>query len=222
MSRFILVAMMLAVTVAGCNRFPDNGLQISANLPPDESCVFSADQEERLLRGLYDIGYRNPTSGQPADYIIAPLVHSYLITNALEFQGEQNNLQIDNFDITLQLPDGSAPTLPEGLVNPYRVTTSAVLPATEAGGVAAAEVAAAIGIPASYQEALRAVAADTGFASVVLQIRAGGTTFGGFSQRSAPFFWPVDLCDGCLADCLAEDVGDSCLPGQDIWPYCPL
>ena len=216
MSRFILVAMMVAVTVAGCNRFPDNGLQIAANLPPNDSCVFTADQDVRLLRGGYDISYRNAISGEPSDYIIAPLLESYLISNALEFQAEQNNLQVDNFDITILLPDGSLPTLPDGLVNPYRVDTSAVLPANESEGGSSQEVAAAVGIPASYQDALR------GIPSVILSIRAGGTTFGGFSQRSAPFRWPVDLCEGCLTvdACTIEQFEDSCLPGQDVWLGC--
>jgi hypothetical protein len=215
MSRFILVAMVVAVTVAGCNRFPDNGLQIVANLPPDDSCVFTAEQDLRLLRGAYDISYRNPVSGEPRDYIIAPLLTSYLVSNALEFQGEQANLQVTNFDITILLPDGSMPPLPDGLVNPYRVDTSAVLPATE-GAEASQEVAAAIGIPASYQSAL------VGIPSVLLDIRAGGTTFGGFSQRSAPFRWPVDICEGCLTApvCTPEQAADSCLPGQDIWLGC--
>ena len=37
MSRIILMAMTLAVTVAGCNRFPDLSIQVTANLQPDES-----------------------------------------------------------------------------------------------------------------------------------------------------------------------------------------
>ena len=212
MSRFILVAMMVAVTVAGCNRFPDNGLQIAANLPPNDSCVFTAEQDVRLLRGGYDISYRNAISGEPSDYIIAPLLVSYLISNALEFQGEQNNLQVDNFDITILLPDGSAL---EGVVNPYRVDTTAILEVTE-GNSATQEVAAAIGIPASYQSAL------VGIPSVILSIRAGGTTFGGFSQRSAPFRWPVDICEGCftLPVCTPELFLEQCLPGQDGSPGC--
>jgi hypothetical protein len=181
----------------------------------------SADQDLRLFRGLYDISYRDPRDNTPRDYVIAVLLESYLISNALEFQSEQNNLQVDNFDITLLLPDGSVPTLPAGLVNPYRVDTSAVLPATEGSNIPT-EVAAGIGIPASYQDALRTIMAETGFSSVLLEIRAGGTTFGGFSQRSAPFRWPVDICEGCLELCLTEDSNDSCLPGQDIWPYCTI
>jgi len=146
---------MLAVTVAGCNRFPDNGLQIAANLPPDGSCLFSADQDLRLLRGLYDITY-------PRDYVIAPLLQSYLISNALEFQGEQNNLQVDNYEITILLPDDSVPVLPGGLPNPYTVDTSAVLAAITAGGTSSEEVGVATGIPASYKDALRAINAETG------------------------------------------------------------
>ena len=220
MRRSILVAMMLVVAVAGCDRFPDNGLQIAANLPPDSSCEVSADQDTRLLRGLYDLAFRN-AAGEPSDYFIAPLLESYLVSNALEFQAEQANIQVDNLDITLLLPDGSKPLLPEGLVNPYRVTTSAVIEANESSGGVSQEVAAAIGIPGSYQPVLQSLF-DSGQTSIILDIRAGGTTFGGFSQRSAPFRWPVELCSGCLDNCLSEELEDSCLPGQDIWPYCSV
>ncbi len=215
MSRFILVAMMVAVTVAGCNRFPDNGLQIAANVSPDSECLFSEDTQ--LLRGLYDITY-------PGDYVIAPLLQSYLVSNALEFQAEQNNLQVDNYEITILLPDDSVPVLPGDLPNPYTVNTSAVLPATTGTNISQA-VGVAIGIPASYKDALRAIEAETGFASVVLSIRAGGTTFGGFSQRSAAFRWPVDICKGCLGVVCetADELDDkSCLKGQDIGTYCAV
>jgi hypothetical protein len=211
---------MLAVTVVGCDRFPDNGLQIIANLPPDDSCTLSSDQDIRLLRGRWDVAYRDISTGEPADYLIAPLLRSYLITNALEFQGEQANIQVDNFDITILTPDGTVLALPAPLRNPYRVTTSAVIPANEDNGQSTDQVAGAIGIPGNYQDAINAILADTGFSSILLDIRAGGTTFGGFSQRSAPFRWPVDVCTGCLESCIADDIEESCLPGQDVWPYC--
>ena len=215
MRRIILIAMVLAVTVAGCNRFPDNGLQISANLLPDDSCFVDPAQEERLLGGLWDVSYRNPGDGNPADYTIALQLLSYLVSNALEFQGEQANIQVDNYDITILLADGSKPDL-GGLTNPYRVRTSAVIAPTEPGGDPVPAVGAGTGIPADYQEALVAL----GVSEILLSIRAGGTTRGGFSQRSAPFVWPVSLCAGCLNNCAAEDV-NFCLPGQDVWAYCP-
>ena len=219
MSRFILVATMLTMTFAGCDRFPDNSLQVIGNLPPNESCVLSADQEVRLLRGLYDVSYRDPSTGQPVDYRIAPLVRSFILTNALEFQGEQGNIQITDFDVTLLLADGSIAALPSGLPNPYKVSTSAVIPANLAEGQFTDEVAFAIGIPGTYQDALLAIRDATGFTSVLLDIRANGTTFGGFSQQSAPFRWPVEICEGCLDVCDIE-IEISCFPGQDVWPYC--
>lgn len=215
MRRIILMAMVLAVTVAGCNRFPDNGLQISANLLPDDSCFVDPDQEQRLLGGLWDTSFRT-LSGEIPDYRIALQLQSYLVSNALEFQGEQNNLQVDNYDITILRADGSKPDL-GGLTNPYRVRTSAVLFTTEAGGDPIPGVGFATGIPGNYRDAVVALRLD----EVLLSIRAGGTTFGGFSQRSAPFLWPVAFCEGCLRNCItgADDV-NFCLPGQDVWAYC--
>ncbi len=213
MRRIILMTIVLAVTVAGCNRFPDNGLQISANLLPDDSCFVADDQEQRLLGGLWDTSYTAP-SGETPDYAIALQLQSYLVTNALEFQGDQSNIQVDNYDITLLLADGSKPDL-GGLANPYRVRTSAVIRSTDPGGDPIPGVGFATGIPGNYQAALVALDLD----EVLLSIRAGGTTFGGFSQRSAPFNWPVTLCQGCLNNCAADEV-NFCLPGQDVWAYC--
>jgi hypothetical protein len=215
MSRFILVAMTLAVTVAGCNRFPDNGLQIAAMLPPDDSCLFVAEQDIRLLRGLYDISV-------PADYVIAPLLQSYLVSNTLEFQGEQMNLQVTNFEITLLLADGTEATLPDALPNPYQVSTSAFLPANQSSGGVSEDVAVGTGIPASYRDALAAAAATAGSTTILLDVRAIGTTNGGFTQKSPTFRWPVDLCTDCLTvpTCTQEEADASCLPGQDIWDYC--
>ena len=226
MSRFILVAMTVAVTVAGCNRFPDNGLQIAANLPPTTAdCVVSADQDTRLLRGLYDLSYRDRAWRAPRDYVIAPLIQSYLISNALEFQGEQAeppSRQLRHHNAASGR--GRSPTLPDGLVNPYRVDTSAVLPATSSGRIYRKKSPPRSAFQRPTRMRSWTIAADTGFESVLLEIRAGGTTFGGFSQRSAPFRWPVDLCEGCLgAVCeTADELDDSCLPGQDIWPYCAV
>lgn len=214
MSRLILVAM--AVTLAGCNRFPDNGLQIAAMLPPDDDCTVSAEQDNRLARGLYDLAFAS-------DYLIIPLLQSYLIRNGLEFQGDQNNLRVENLEIKILLPDGSKPEFSDSLPNPYRVTTSVVLPANAEPGAFTEDVALATGIPVSYQAALGGILGE-GYTSILLDIRASGTTFGGFTQRSANLRWPVDLCVGCLENCdpdAAEDVAAACFPGQDGWQYCP-
>ena len=65
MSRFILavIVLMLVVTVAGCNRFPDLSIQVTANLEP--GCGITADQEEgsrnpKAHRKRPNPGSRNP------------------------------------------------------------------------------------------------------------------------------------------------------------------
>ena len=57
MSRIILMALVLAATVAGCNRFPDLTIQITDNLQPSDApeCAFESEQDESLLRGLWDL-----------------------------------------------------------------------------------------------------------------------------------------------------------------------
>lgn len=215
MSRFILVAMTWAVTVAGCNRFPDNGLQIQAMLPPDSSCQFTASSSNRLLSGRYDL-----TVPAENDYIIAPLLVSYLFDNGLQFQAQPANLQVTNFEITLAFPDGTVLSFAEPLVNPYQVTTSLLLTASQARGGSSQGVAVGVGIPSSYKDALRAVMAES--STILMNVRAIGTTYGGFTQKSAAFSWPILLCEGCDTQdvCTPDQADASCLPGQDVWPYC--
>ena len=220
MSRFILavVVLMLVVTVAGCNRFPDLSIQVTANLSPDDECVVSSDSTDTLPSGRYDLAVVR-------DYVMWPRVESYIVSNALEFQGEQGNIQITGFDVTILLPDGSQPVLAGELPNPYSVASSAVIPES-GGGEPSASAAFAVAIPASYHSALLALVADTGFEQISIDIRANGTTSGGFSQKSGPFRWPLLFCNGCLGvacDAPAE-VGDpelgACYPGQDNDGYC--
>ncbi|KPK15566.1 MAG: hypothetical protein AMJ62_08615 [Myxococcales bacterium SG8_38] len=217
MRRFILVALM-AVTVTGCDRFPDLSIQVVANLQPDEdNCSVSADQQEVWLAGVYDLNVQR-------DYFITPRIESYLVDNALEFQGQQGNIQIDSFDITLLLPDGTKPELGADLPNPYRVTTSVVIPVNEAAGAASLGAAAAIGIPASYYDVLVDIVNTTSFRSIVLEIVANGETSGGFRQQSPPFRWPIEFCVGCLG-AICEEPAElfdplGCFPGQDGWQYC--
>lgn len=222
MSRFILVPMMLAVTlavtVAGCNRFPDLSLQIESILAPDDTdCSVTDDQDTVLPAGRLDLAFG------PRDYIITPRIESYIVSNALEFQAEQGNMQVTSFEITILLPDGTKPVLAGDLPNPYQVATSAVLPPSEEEGGVSQSAAFALAIPSSYHDALLAIVADTGFQSISIDIRANGTTAGGFSQQSPPFRWPIEFCNGCLGIvCTFEEAAESvgCFPGQDFWPYC--
>lgn len=220
MSRIILMAMMLSVTVAGCNRFPDLTIQVSANLVPSDppECAVVANQALVLLRGRYDLD-------APAfDYMITPQIDSYLYDNSLNTQAPQTNFQVTGFEITIKLPDGSTPDFGEALPNPYLVTSSVVIPASTALGGISSGAAVASGIPSAYRPALVAVLNSTEFNSIVIDIQAFGSTSGGFSQKSPAFSWPIDLCEGCLGiECpepAQEGDGIGCFPGQDGWQWC--
>jgi hypothetical protein len=214
------MTLAVTVTIAGCNRFPDLSIQVTANLAPDEDdCSVTDDQDAVFLTGLYDLSVIR-------DYVITPRIESYLVSNSLEFQGEQGNIQIHNFEITILLPDSTVATLAGDLPNPYTVATSAVIPVNESEDGVTQRASFALAIPSSYHSALLAIRADTGFESIAIDIRAIGTTSGGFNQKSGPFRWPIEFCDGCLGTTCEEpaELGDAvgCFPGQDGWQYCAV
>lgn len=221
MRRIILMAITLAVTVAGCNRFPDLTIQVTGNLKPsDNDCTVEANQETVWLRGMYDL------SAPAFDYIVTPRIESYLVDFSLETQAPQGNFQVKGFNVTIKLPDGSTPELSGDLPNPYSVTTSAVIPPNQEQGQTSFGTAAARAIPVSYRNAIVDLLNASGFNSIVLDLRAFGETSGGFNQQSPPFSWPIDFCQGCLGvdDCEEPpfEVGDSvgCFGGQDGWQWC--
>ena len=220
------------VLVASCDRFPDNGLQVGGMIPFNDNCLVDPNNEARLAGGLWDT---ESTAGFPIprnpEYVITPLLESYLVSRALDVQGEQNNLRITNFEITLQTPDGVDLVLDGGLPNPYTVAASANLPVGVEGEPSQAS-AIAVAIPSTYRGAVAGAVSDRGFNQVIVVMSAVGTTMGGFTQKSAPLFWPVTLCDACrnlcptqqaadnLTDAQIEELQNACVPGQDNFFYC--
>ena len=219
--------------VVGCDRFPDNGLQVAGMIPFNDDCFVDPNNEARLAGGRWDT--QSP-EGDPLprnpEYVITPLLESYLVSRALDVQGEQNNLRITNFEITLQTPDGVDLVLDGGLPNPYTVAASANLPVGVDGEPSRAS-AIAVAIPSTYRQAVFDAASARGFNQVILVMSAVGTTMGGFTQKSAPLLWPVTLCrPGCLnlcptqeaannlTDAQIEELRDACVAGQDTFPYC--
>ena len=163
------------------------------------------------------------TSAPEFDYFITPRIESYLVQNALEIQAAQSNMTITGFDLTIKLPDGAILDFGEGLPNPYNITSNAVIPPSDAIGGISRGAAAAPVIPSTYRTAIIDALNASGFTSIVLDVRANGTTAGGFSQQSPPFPWPIEFCEGCLGvPCAAGEIGDGvgCFPGQDRWGYC--
>ncbi len=214
----ITISFLVALAVAGCDRFPDLGIQVTDNLVPTAppNCVVSDDQDQVRTQGVYDLALNPPTS-----YIISPRIVSYIYDNSTEIQAPAGNMQIQGFEITIKLPDGTVPDFGESLPNPYFVTSSAFLPASETIGGFTQAATSAVGIPSVYRDATAAAAIGSGFDSIVLGIRAEGTTAGGFTQRSPTFDYPILFCDGCLAIDVCESADEEgCYPGQDSWQWC--
>lgn len=220
MHRFIIVALAV-LTVASCDRFPDNGVQIGGMLPLEADCTVNPSTELRRSRGLWDIALNS-------EYTVNPLLQGLYISRALDIQAETNNFQVTNLEIVLQTPDNVDLVLPSPLINPYSVTASAVLPATE-DGEAALATTSSTGIPASYRDAVSQGTAA--FGEVLIAMEAVGSTVGGFTNVSDTFFFPVRICNGCLNICpegrttpLTDEeraeLAASCRPGQDIYVYC--
>ncbi len=231
MHRFIFVA-LFAVALAGCDRFPDNGLQISGMLPWENDCSIDPASELRRSSGLWDV---SPSAAGgftiKGQYVVTPLLESFIIGIDNEISAQPNNLQVTALDITLESPDGTVLDLGDGLPNPYRVTATTILPAAEPDS-SSLGTTASVAIPGSYQDAVTAAVVAAGFDQVIVVMNAVGTTSGGFTQTSGPFFWPVTLCDGCLNLCPTpasgatlteeqlEELRNSCAPGQDTFFYC--
>lgn len=216
MSRIILMAVGLAVTVAGCNRFPDLTVQITANLLPEQGgCSVRPEQEGVVGIGRLDLAV-------DVGYGFTGRVESFLVDNSLDIQAGQGNYQVTSYDVTIKLPDGTVPDLSGGLPNPYNVlATSSVIPPSQDAGGSSLGTAYAEVIPPSYGQALRDLQSASGFTSIQLDLRANGETSGGFSQSSPPFLWPIELCEQCLEDCSEEAIDQpQCFPGQDVWTYC--
>ena len=175
-----------------------------------------------------------PRQGLPANsgvYVITPRLENYLISRATDIQAEMNNLQVTGYEITLTLPNDEPLDLGD-LPNPYSVNDSAVLPAAEEDSFSIGATFT-VAVPSDYRQPVTAAVFGAGFNSFLIVARATGTTMGGFTQKSGPFYWPVSICDNnCLDLCPTQAAGDAltdeqlgalrdaCTPGQDGEPYC--
>lgn len=230
MHRFIIVALAV-LAVVSCDRFPDNGLQIGGMLPLSDDCSADPGSDERLALGVWDVQAPFGDNQRIAQYVVSLLLENYIISRATDIQAEQNNLQVTNLEITLQTPDGANLVLPEGFPNPYSVTASANLPAADDGSFTTA-AAITVAVPSTYRQPVADAVFGAGFDQLIINIRAIGTTMGGFTQKSGSFSWPVTLCSGCLDLCPTQGAANAltelalaallsaCLPGQDGHAYC--
>lgn len=159
-------------------------------------------------------------------YDVALATQSYslglLVFNQLQMRGgsgraEPNGLHITRAEVSLVGLDGAAIDT-GGLPNPFSVpTTGYIPPATDAqtpgSGIVNVEV-----VPVSYRDSIAAAVPVGSSAPLVARIKLFGETNGTINVETGDYQWPIDLCGGCLAQCLRDPMESSeysCRPGQD-------
>lgn len=229
----------LAVVFAGCadNRETLFVRQVNAF---DEDCTVTPDPGALFhTGGTLDVAYRG-------SYVLTPIMENQMVAreNRDSVRVESNGIQIDG--AIIRLYETSDPSLPPEETEPVLEFFSYASSYIEPESVGASIFTA---IPPEYTD--RRYEDLCGFAPgefsgnyspatdlVLVGATVQGTTNGGLAVESPEFYFPVDLCCGCLIACTPEadnpdnDVPDCastdelstniCVLGQDSPMDCRL
>lgn len=206
----------LASFAAGCaNTNP--GVDIQGILVPDEECVYDPTSDVLQLRPILDT-HAALLGALPGGihYTARFLVANYMLNRgnaSYPVMADPNVWAAVEAEVELRDLAG-APLADLGLSPRFRVPVSGVVPSATADapgrGVVPVEV-----IPSVYGESLQ-----DRQGRIVAAVRIVGTTSGDSTQVTGEYTFPIDLCRGCLFQCVLdtdclEVRGLSCSPGQD-------
>lgn len=177
---------------------PEFELAIVQALEPGEDC--SGDLTNALAVPRWDLA-------SDMDYLVPLQVEAVSNVGAVTF-----NMRVRSFEIALESMDGTPLSFPDLVTNPYRTTTSIVIPLDLSANSA---VGYCLGIP----RGLAAGIADLALDAIVVSVTAIGETAEGGPFRSEPFALQVELCDGCdAAECASGE--ETCTPGSNGQRWC--
>jgi hypothetical protein len=217
MRRSLIVSTALCALSFGCA--PTNpGLTIDGVLVPSDTCGYTTSSAF-LVEGVLDTNPDVPMSSRPAGvrYVAILRVANHLINTGnrvYPFQADTSVITLEAAEIEVLNTDGTSFSF-GGLPNPFRVTATGTIGSTTSNepelGITTIEA-----IPAQYGAALAGIASGT----IIVSIRVIGVTSGGSALISGRSLVPIRLCDGCLFQCVLDDMmmpieAPSCLPGQD-------
>lgn len=204
----------LAVVFAGCadNRETLFVRQVNAF---DEECIVKPDPAATFhTGGLLDVAYRGA-------YVLTPIMENQMIAreNRDALRVESNGIQVDG--AIVRLYETNDPSLPPEETAPVLEFFSYASSYIEPEQIGASIFTA---IPPEYTESR--YGEICGFEPgnygpgdynpstdlVLIGATIQGTTNGGLAVESPEFYFPVDLCCGCLIACTAE-ADDPDLPG---------
>lgn len=219
MRRQLAVVTMLSLAASCAEEGPS--AYIDFNLVPDEQCVLSPSGDVSFYGvGLYDIadGGQTGATGCRHSYFLNLRVNSALRANRDEPLGraEPNVLQINEVEVKLlDAATGGTIDFTTGgvsLPNPFLVTTTISLDPSD-DAEPSRNVATIEAIPAAYAPLLRGNWAG---GQIIAEIQMFGTTLGDVDVDFKPYFYPIQICDGCLSMCLRADILDNSLTPDDV------
>jgi hypothetical protein len=220
------VLVLLLLAGAGCadDRSTFFVRQVQA---PKDDCTVSADRSALFLTGgTLDVMFVDG-SGNPPDFQLTPLMENQMVARADDqfLRPESNGIQVDGAVVNIYETDN--PDIPPEETDPvltfFSYASSYIDP--QSTGVTGFTV-----IPSEYSRTrygeLCGMPVDTTFSSfdpndydprralVLVGVSVQGLTSGGLAEETPEFYFPIDLCCGCLLSC-AADADNPDNPGPD-------
>lgn len=229
-SKFLLAA--VALTLAACGQDDRSSVWIQGRAAPssDTECTYAPGGEFQLGRGVLDVGdgYLGFWRYQLPLYLRNDMqrpVGAGQSASGNDFIVENVRVRVNPSDyVNRYRPNPPLLAFPFGA--PARASVVHSGPPVEAGGGESATVIDVI--PLDLGTVLRAAvdAAGGGVHPIVLGIAIEGRTTDGREINVDEYFYPIDVCTGCLpraTGCVAPQVETfvGCgVPGQDVAPVC--
>ncbi len=211
---FAIALCALAPLIGACET-NNVSLFIAGNVlpePQEGGCTVSPDGTLQVPNGILDLKELFTRDGESIrrGYTIYPLYINQLRPGRNPVGADPNGIHVTSAIVTLY-DEGRRPlALPGGLANPFTVATSTFVPSN---GRSAGSLVA---IPDAYRRALGGVVGST----IVIGVQPIAQTTGDTDVESEPWYWPVEICDGCLIECASPDAAGGqnvlCTPGQDL------
>jgi hypothetical protein len=209
---FTLSLPLLGAVFVGCAD-NDSSLFIKGVMVPATDCSVEATGTAKLRgAGLLDLSFK--------DVYFAPL----LIGNQLLPRGDPNKLRTETARILIRGAVVSVNTADGQVLTEY--TTNATGFADPARGENPGWGWSSVALTPSGFLSRGNLAGNGNLSELNIAVSVFGDTLGGDEVESNTFTFPIFVCDGCLLDCstatgtgdvcnLAEDVSNTCSPGQD-------
>ncbi|MBI2895200.1 MAG: hypothetical protein HYY06_16720 [Deltaproteobacteria bacterium] len=247
MSRERMRVVVAFLVLAGCADDRETFFVRQVQAPADDCTITPERNATFMTGGTADVMFLDG-AGNPPDFELNPLIENQMVARAdADFlRTESNGVQVDGAIVNIYSTEDrdTPPEETDPVLRFFSYASSYVEP-TNVG------VSSFVAIPSEYlrtrYEELCGIPTDASSreaqedfdpsqALVLVGVKVQGLTNGGVAVETPEFFFPVDLCCGCLVACTAEaddpdqPGGDCCVssaptegacnPGQDVGVDC--